>query len=126
MRFQAGRENLRTQVEMVISIRRHDVLDGSKLLDGLLGLVAEGGRSDNPDIAGGELDGSRATAHWEPSEKPGKWFREGQDLGSDLCRVSGATHGEFRPGTDGASKRKRYLANYNLVHLRGRGGVTRN
>lgn len=122
MGLQAGRENPLTQVEMVISIRRHDVFDGSKLLDGLLGLVAEGGRGDDPDIAGGKLDGGRAAAHWEPSEESGKWFREGHDLGSDLCRVSGATHGELRPGTDGASKRNRYLANDNLVHLRGRGG----
>ena len=74
---------------MVISIRGHDVFDGSKLLDGGLCLFAEGGRSDNPDIAGGELDGGRATAHREPSEESGKWFREGHDLGSDLCRVLG-------------------------------------
>ena len=44
---------------MVINIRSQNVFDGSKFLDGSLGLVAEGGRSDNPDImllTGGELD----------------------------------------------------------------------
>lgn len=89
MGLQARRENPRTQEEMVISIRGHDVFDGSELLEGGLGLVAEGSRSDNPNIAGGEFDGGRTTAHWEKSEESGKWFREGNDFWSDLCRAFG-------------------------------------
>ena len=73
-----------TQEEVVVSIRGQDVFDGSKFVDGGLGLVAEGGRGDNPDVAGGELDGGRTTAHREPSEESGKGFREGNDFGGDL------------------------------------------
>ena len=102
MGLQAGRENPLTQVEMVISIRRHDVFDGSKLLDGLLGLVAEGGRGDDPDIAGGKLDGGRAAAHWEPSEESGKGSREDNDLRGNLCRAW-VIPDKFRFGTDAKS-----------------------
>ena len=72
---------------MVISIRGHDVFNGSKLLDGRPGLFAEGGRGDNPDVAGGKLDGGRATPHREQPEEPGEWFREGDEVGGDLDRV---------------------------------------
>jgi len=81
------KENPLTQEEMVISIRGQYVFDGSEFLDGVLGLVTEGGRGDNPNIARGELDSGRTTAHREPSEESGKGPREGNDLRSDLSRV---------------------------------------
>ena len=71
----------------MISVRGQDVFDGSEPLNGGLGLVAEGCRSDNPNIARGELDGGRTTAHREPSEESGKGSREGDELRSDLSRV---------------------------------------
>ena len=74
---------------MVTSTPGHDVFDRSKLPDGSLGLVAGGGRSENPNITGGKLDSGRTTANWEPSEVLGKWFREDNDIGSDLCRGLG-------------------------------------
>ena len=105
---------------MVISIPGHDVFDSSKLLDGVFGILAEGGRSDNPDmmtimfITGGELDSGRTTAHLEPSEEPGKWFREGNDIGRELYRGLGGLHAVSSGPERTQHQRNRYLANDNV------------
>ena len=43
-------------------------LDGPELVDGSFGVFGEGRRSEDPDVAGGELDRGRATAEREESE----------------------------------------------------------
>lgn len=81
---------------MVISVRGQNVLDGSKFLYGGLSLLGEGRRGDDPDVARGELDSGRTTAHWKPSEEPGKGLREGNEFGGDLCRVWVVIYGPER------------------------------
>lgn len=46
-----------TQEDVVTSVCSQDVFDGSEILNSGLGLVAERCRGNNPNVAGGELDG---------------------------------------------------------------------